>query len=71
MFLSVGNLFKTCIKYVDLGKAFPVLNRVAISIEDILKYHKMSFDTPNTLVIRKDKMFFLSVFHDQTSVESL
>jgi len=29
------------------------LNRVAKSIEDILRYHKLIFDTLNTLVTRK------------------
>jgi len=56
--LSIGNLFKTCIISVDLGKTlvtfFPVqqihsnFNRVAKSIEDILRYHKISFDTLNS-----------------------
>jgi len=108
MFLSVGNSLKTCILFVDLGKAlvthFPVeqihvhsnfkpvdlqiallmllpvqqihsnLNRFAKTIEDILGYHKTSFDTINMLVTKNYrflKIFFLSVLHNQTSVESL
>ena len=52
--LSVGNSFKTCIITVDLYKALqcfslfnryiPILNRFAKSIEEILRYHKISFD---------------------------
>jgi len=82
--LSIGNSFKTCIISVDLGKAFkrfslfnryiPILNPIARHIEDILGYHKLSVDTLNALVIRTynfPKNFFLSVLHDQTSVDSL
>ena len=74
--LPFGNSFKTCIISVDLGKAFPILNRVAIhvSAEDILRYHTISFNTLNMLVTRKyrfSKKIFLSVLQDQTSVESL
>jgi len=51
VFLSIGNSFKTCIITVDLGKAF--LNRVAKSIGDIFRYHKIIFDTISMLVTRK------------------
>ena len=63
--LSVGNSFKTCIISVGLGRALqrfslfnryiPILNRVAKSIEELLRYHKISFHTCtlNTLVTRK------------------
>jgi len=60
--LSVGNLFKTCNISVDLGKMLPrfslfnryilILNRVAKSIVDILRYHKIMFYTLNTLVTK-------------------
>jgi len=47
--LSVGNSFKSCIIYVDFFSMFnrniPILNRVARSIDDILRYEKVSFDT--------------------------
>jgi len=72
--LSVSNSFKTCIISVDLGKAFkcffhfnryiPILNRVAKSIENILRYHKVSFDTQDTLVTKiigfRKRSFFMS-----------
>jgi len=60
--LSVGNSFKTWMISVDLRKALrfslfnrciPILNRVAKSMEDILRYHKIPFNTLNTLVTRK------------------
>jgi len=64
--LTVGNSFKTCIISVNLGKALqpvfllnryiPILNRVAKSTEDILRYHQIRFDTLNTLVM----YFFVS-----------
>jgi len=63
--LSAGNSFKTCIISVDLGKALqgfdpsnryiPILNQVAKSIEVILRYHILSFDTVNTLVTRNSR----------------
>jgi len=69
--LSVGKSFKTCTISVDIGKAFERislcnryilnLNRVAKSIEDILRYNKISFMKLNTLVTRKyrfSKVFF-------------
>jgi len=71
--LSVGNSFKTCIITVDLRKGWqrfslfnryiPIFNRVAKSIEDILRYQKISFDTLNKLVTRK--------YRFSTAVESL
>jgi len=57
--LSVGNSFKTGIISVDLRRFslfniyISILNRVAKSIEDILRYHKISFDILNMLVTRK------------------
>ena len=53
---SVGNSFKTyiCWSLIScLTDTFQFLNQVAKSIEDLLRYHKISFDTPNTLVTRK------------------
>jgi len=35
------------------NRYIPILNRVAESIEDILRYHKESFDKLDTLVTRK------------------
>jgi len=81
----ISNSLYTCIIFVDLGKAFkrfsmfnryiPIVTRVAKPIEDILRYHKTSFDTLNTLVTRTNflllTIFILSVLQDQTSVESL
>ena len=59
--LLVGNSLKTYIcssRESDSNASpvqihIPILNRVAKSIEDILRYHKISFDTLNTLVTRK------------------
>ena len=61
--LSVGNSCKTCIISVDLGEALVTLlpvqqmhyifNRVAESIEDIERYHKISFATPSMSVTIK------------------
>jgi len=56
------------------NRYIPILNQIAKSIEDILRYHEISFDTLNTMVTRKYRFsnsFILSVLHDQTSVESL
>jgi len=75
--LSVGNSFKTCIISVDLGKALqhfslfnrynPILNPVAKSIEDILRYHQIRLDTLNTMVKRKYRVFEKNFFTSHTT----
>ena len=48
------------------NRYIPILNRVAKSSKDILRYHKISFDTLNTLVTSKYrflKMFFSHEFY--------
>jgi len=50
------------------NRYIPIFNRVATSLEDILRYHKISFDTLNTLVTRKyrfSKKIFVCESHDQ------
>jgi len=79
--LKVGNSIKTCIINVDLGKAFITLQQMHSNFKpscEIDRGHVLvpqkSFDTLNTLVTRKyrfSKIFFLSVLHEHTSVESL
>jgi len=68
LLLSVGNSFKTYIIYVDLrklGNAFSFstdtfqLNRVAKLKEDKIRYHKISFNTLNTLGTRRGFRTFL------------
>jgi len=62
IFVDLEKAFKTCILSVDLEKAFFLFKRyIAKSIEDIFRFHKISFDTLNTLVTRKyrlSKSFF-------------
>jgi len=55
------------------NRYIPILNRVAESIEDILRYHKESFDKLDTLVTRKYRFSKKRVreSHDTASVASL
>ena len=57
-----------------INRYIPIINRVAKSIESILRYYKISFDTLNTVVTRKYrflKKIFLTVLQNQSSVEFL